>query len=190
VGRVFTGSPCTTPVTSGIITVSESGPNGVSGKNEVAPNDAGSGAPGTYSLPFNPAAKADASGYFSSETNDTITVTADSDQVQKSVSVHWNGTDSVVSMPDICISAPTAARVASFSATRQKSTVLFLWRMNNSEGVAGFSLYGGRVRLNSRVIRPHGSALYRYRAPWMGRKRYTLHVLLSDGTEVTVPSHA
>jgi hypothetical protein len=189
VGRVFTGSPCTTPVTSGIITVSESGPSGVSGKNEVVPNDAGSGAPGTYSLPFNPAAKTDSSGYFSSETNDTITVTADTGQAQQSATSQWNGTDSVVTMPDICVSVATAARVASFSAVRQKSTVLFRWRMGSTQGVAGFNVYAGRVQLNSRVIRPHASALYHYRAPWSGRKSYTLHVLLSDGTELMVPWH-
>jgi hypothetical protein len=111
-------------------------------------------------------------------------------QTQQSVITHWNGTDAVVTMPDICVSAPTAARVASFSAHPQKSGILFRWRMSSTTGVAGFSLFAGHAQLNRQVIRPHASPRYRYHATWTGGGKYTLHVLLNDGQEITVPGQS
>lgn len=91
-------------------------------------------------------------------------------------------------------SCPTVSYVASFTATRRHAmdrawwNVTFHWTMANAVGVVGFNLYAGTHRLNSKVISRHTRRTYAFATRWTGKERYTLHVLLSRGQDVVVPS--
>lgn len=85
--------------------------------------------------------------------------------------------------------APTAARVARLTASRHGSSVTFRWRLAVSTDVRGFDLYAGLHHLNRRLIPVHRSASYSYAAHWAGTGSYSLHVVLTDGTEIVFPLH-
>ena len=85
--------------------------------------------------------------------------------------------------------APTAARVARLTASRHGSSVTFRWRLAVSTDVRGFDLYAGVHHLNRRLIPVHRSASYSYAAHWAGTGSYSLHVVLTDGTEIVFPLH-
>ena len=85
--------------------------------------------------------------------------------------------------------APTAARVARLTASRHGSSVTFRWRLAVSTDVRGFDLYAGVHHLNRRLIPIHRSASYSYAAHWAGTGSYSLHVVLTDGTEIVFSLH-
>lgn len=99
-GYAYTGHNCNVPETSGIVKVVDSRTGSTSTTVERLINGA---SPGTYSVPFSPAAASDSSGYFSPQTGDTITVTADVGVGEGSARTMWNGSDNPVIMPRICI---------------------------------------------------------------------------------------
>lgn len=86
------------------------------------------------------------------------------------------------------ILGPTAAWVSRFTAQRRGETVSFHWKLVHSTGVAGFALYGGQTRLNTRTIAVHAAAAYHSTVHWSGPGRFTLRVLLTNGQFVTVPA--
>jgi len=85
--------------------------------------------------------------------------------------------------------APTAARVSRLTMNRHGSSVTFRWRLAVATGVRGFNLYAGGYHLNRRLIPVHRSASYSYAAHWAGTGSYSLHVVLTDGTEIVFPLH-
>lgn len=186
VGQVMGGGGCTTPVTSGIVTLIVSRSGAASQKLEAAINDTASGVPGTYALPFAAAAASDASGYFTPQTGDTLQVSVDTGVLQKTQTTTWNGSAPTVNLPSTCLTTPTAARVNSFSVQRQGGILLFRWQVARSLGITGFRLYAGSTRLTATVIPLHAGRIYSYRAHWSGRARFVLHVLLADGREVLI----
>jgi len=84
-------------------------------------------------------------------------------------------------------SAPTAARVARFSAQHATGTVTFRWSVSSNAGISGFNLFAANHRLNARLIAVHAAHGYRYQSHWRGAGRYTLHVLLRTGGTLVVP---
>ncbi len=83
---------------------------------------------------------------------------------------------------------PTAAWVSRFTAQRRGETVSFHWKLAHSTGVAGFALYAGQTRLNTRTIAVHAAAAYHATVHWSGPARFALRVLLTNGRPVTVPA--
>ncbi len=94
----------------------------------------------------------------------------------------------LVEMYDGPFSSPTVARVSRFTAQRRGETVSFHWKLAHSTGVAGFTLYTGQTRLNTRTIAVHAAAAYHVTVHWSGPARFTLRVLLTNGRSVTVPA--
>lgn len=88
---------------------------------------------------------------------------------------------------EIAGSSTTAARIARFIVHRQGSSLRFTWRLAVSTGVIGFDLYAGQRRLNAYTIPTHASPVYHSRVTGTIHGRFTLHVLLRDGRQMSVP---
>lgn len=87
---------------------------------------------------------------------------------------------------------PTAARVTRFTASRDRASaqVTFRWRVAVSTAVAGFNLYDGHTRINSRLSPVHAARAYRYVTRWTGGGPFQLQVLFQDGSKRVAPDQA
>ncbi len=81
---------------------------------------------------------------------------------------------------------PTDARLRHFTIARHGDRVDFHWHMADGKGVAGFELYAAGRRLNRETIRPHRAKTYDASATWKGEGPFALHVLMRDGSVITV----
>ena len=105
----------------------------------------------------------------------------------KAVQPAYGGGNSDAFVLKIAAGGTTAARVSRFVAHRQGASLRFDWRLAISTDVIGFDLYVGTHRLNAHTIPAHASPVYHYRVTGTIHGRYTLHVLLRDGRQLTVP---
>jgi len=95
-----------------------------------------------------------------------------------------SGADVVVLKIDLA--GTTLAQVSRFAARRHGTTATFTWTVSNPAQVVGFNLLAGSHHLNRRLIPVHASPVYHYRVVSPAHGRYTLHVLLRDGRQLTV----
>ncbi len=84
-------------------------------------------------------------------------------------------------------SGTTAARVIHATLYRHQGHITFTWQLARSTNVVSFALYARSHRLNSRMIPMHASRTYHYVVAHPGPGPYTLHLVLSRGTEVVIP---
>jgi len=84
-------------------------------------------------------------------------------------------------------SGTTAARVIHATLYRHQGHITFTWQLARSTNVVSFALYARSHRLNSRMIPMHASRTYQYVVAHPGPGPYTLHLVLSRGTEVVIP---
>lgn len=85
--------------------------------------------------------------------------------------------------------APTAARVSAAHATRQAGVLTLTWRVAHTRNIVGFDLYAGTLRLNAHLIPVHRVQSYAFHTRWSGAGPYTLHLILSNGTSISLPIH-
>lgn len=83
-------------------------------------------------------------------------------------------------------------RVTRSTASRDRASaqVTFRWRVAVSTAVAGFNLYDGHTRINSRLIPVHAARAYRYVTRWTGGGPFQLQVLFQDGSKRVAPDQA
>ncbi len=81
---------------------------------------------------------------------------------------------------------PTDARLRHFTIVRHGDRVDFHWHMADGKGVAGFELYAAGRRLNRETIRPHRAKTYDASATWKGEGPFALHVVMRDGSVITI----
>gem|GEM_PF-4303891 len=110
-GRVMTGPTCSSPVTSGIVSVTDSQGGVASLPNETDIGSPTSAAPGGYAVPFSPTAAADSSGYRQATPGDAVTITIDTGVARASTKATWSGASTVLSMPTLCLPVPGAPRL-------------------------------------------------------------------------------
>lgn len=79
---------------------------------------------------------------------------------------------------------PTAARVSRLSVQQRVGRLIVRWRMAPSADVAGFDVFAGGHRLNTRLIRAHGAPGYQYATHWAPGP-YRLVIVLRDGRTVS-----
>jgi len=84
---------------------------------------------------------------------------------------------------------PTAARVSAAHATRQAGVLTLTWRVTHTRNIVGFDLYAGTLRLNAHLIPVHRFQSYAFHTRWSGAGPYTLHLILSNGTSISLPVH-
>jgi hypothetical protein len=112
VGHVYAdlGSGCgsQTPLTTGIVTVTDSR---VAGSSTPVMSSINSSPAGTYSSYFSPASTVNGSTWFSPQNGDTITVTGDAGEGLKTVTTTWDGTSNPVVMPALCVKAIRQSRL-------------------------------------------------------------------------------
>jgi len=82
---------------------------------------------------------------------------------------------------------PTVARVSAAHASRQAGVLTLTWRVAHTKNVVGFNLYAGSQRLNAHLIPVHRSASYAFHTHWSGAGPYTLHLILRNGTVISLP---
>ncbi len=85
--------------------------------------------------------------------------------------------------------APTAARVSAAHATRHGGVLTLTWRVAHTRNIVGFDLYAGTLRLNAHLIPVHRVQSYAFHTRWSGAGPYTLHLILSNGTSISLPIH-
>ncbi len=85
--------------------------------------------------------------------------------------------------------SPTAARVSAAHATRQAGVLTLTWRVAHTRNIVGFDLYAGTLRLNGHLIPVHRFQSYAFHTRWSGAGPYTLHLILSNGTSISLPIH-
>lgn len=115
-GQVMTGSSCNTPLTSGIVTATDTSGSVTSLPNASSLGSQTSGASGRYAVNFSPTAAPDYSGFMQASPSDTITVKVDIGLAQASTQATWTGAATTLAMPQLCIQ-PVAAGVTASSPT-------------------------------------------------------------------------
>ncbi len=98
----------------------------------------------------------------------------------------YNGSAYLDTVEAYTPSSPTVARLTALHATQRAGSVHFSWRVADARGIAGFELYARTHRLTRQPIAVHAGTLYRRTAAWRGGGPYSLHVILRNGTELTV----
>jgi N-acetylneuraminic acid mutarotase len=81
---------------------------------------------------------------------------------------------------------PTDARVGSFRVQQANGRLTASWRLTERAGVAGFHLYAGPHQVDRSLIPVHAQSSYRVQARYAGHASITLHVILTNGSELTV----
>ncbi|MDQ2741779.1 MAG: hypothetical protein M3Z66_05720, partial [Chloroflexota bacterium] len=85
-------------------------------------------------------------------------------------------------------SGPTAAHVSWFVVRRGSHGTLLRWGVRATSVIAGFQLYAGDHQLNTGLLAPHVSPIYRYHTAYHGPGPFTLHVVLINGQTAVVRS--
>jgi N-acetylneuraminic acid mutarotase len=80
----------------------------------------------------------------------------------------------------------TDARVGSFRVQQSRGRVTASWRLTERAGVAGFHLYAGPHQVDRSLIPVHAQSSYHVQARYAGHAPITLHVILTNGSELTV----
>jgi hypothetical protein len=80
----------------------------------------------------------------------------------------------------------TDARVGSFRVQQSRGRLTASWRLTERAGVAGFHLYAGPHQVDRSLIPVHAQSSYRVQARYAGHAPITLHVILTNGSELTV----
>jgi len=68
------------------------------------------------------------------------------------------------------------------------SRTLFRWQVDQTAEIVGFNLFRGTHQLNRSLVRVHTALRYHYTVRHAGHGPYTLHIVLTDGREIVVPS--
>jgi N-acetylneuraminic acid mutarotase len=81
---------------------------------------------------------------------------------------------------------PTDARVGSFRVQQANGRLTASWRLTERAGVAGFHLYAGPHQVDRSLIPVHMQSSYHVQTRYVGHASITLHVILTNGSELTV----
>ncbi len=114
---------------------------------------------------------------------------ASSPCLDNGAAVEWDGVGSGTTIRQNFAFGTTSsspAYVQGFSAKRHGSAVTFRWRTVLPRILAGFYLYAGSHRLDRRIVPVHARPAYVQRVHWRGGGRFTLHVVLRNGSQVVV----
>jgi plastocyanin len=91
---------------------------------------------------------------------------------------------------DVMVVAPTAARVAHFTAHQTRGVAHARWYLAVNAGVEGFYLSAGHKSLGTRLVAVHGTGWYSAAVRDAGRGHLALHTVLMNGSEiVTAQAH-